>query len=61
MISSEIFDAMPARARERVYQRLSEILGGQDDSSKYSHLSLEDRRAILEILRETKPDFLNSK
>jgi hypothetical protein len=61
MIYSESFDAMPARARERVYQRLSEILSGQDQSSKYSHLSPEDRRAILEILQETKPEFLNSK
>jgi len=61
MIYSEIFDAMPVSARQRVYRRLAEVLSGQDQASKYSHLSPEDRRAILEILHDTKPEFLNSK
>ena len=33
--------------------RLSEILTGADQSPDYAHLSAEDRRAILEILRDT--------
>jgi hypothetical protein len=63
MIYSEIFDAMPSRARERVYQRLFDVLSGQDRSPKFGHLSDADRTAILEILRETKaglPDYWSS-
>ena len=55
MIYSEIFESMPAAARDRVYQRLNEVLSGKDQSLKYAHLSAEDRRVILEILRDTKP------
>jgi hypothetical protein len=54
MIYDAAFDAMPDLARERVYQRLSEILTGKDQGEAYARLSAADRRAILEILRETK-------
>jgi hypothetical protein len=57
MIYSEVFDSMPAPGRQRVYARLFSVLAGKDQSSKYSHLSSEDRRAILEILSDTKPTF----
>jgi hypothetical protein len=55
MIYSEIFESMPAPARDRIYQRLDEVLSGKDQSPKYGHLSAGDRRAIVEILRDTKP------
>ena len=54
MIYSAAFDAMPDTARERIYRRLYDVLTGQDQSKTYSRLSAEDRRAILEILRQTK-------
>lgn len=57
MVYSEIFDAMPERARERVYQRLHDVLSGKDGSGKFARLSAGDRRAILEILRDTKRDL----
>jgi hypothetical protein len=60
MIYSEIFDAMPATARERVYQRLFDVLSGKDRNPKFAHLSDSDRNAILEIIRDTKtgiPDY----
>ena len=63
MIYSEIFDAMPAPARERIYQRLFDVLSGKDRSPKFGHLSDADRSAILEIVRETKagvPDYWSS-
>ena len=47
MIYSRTFDALPGNVRERIYRRLFEVLSGKDQSP--------DRRAILEILRETKP------
>jgi hypothetical protein len=54
MIYSQAFDAMPQPARERIYQRIHNVLSGKDQDPKYAHLSADDRRAILEILRDTK-------
>ena len=55
LIYSEAFDALPQPAKDRIYQRLWEILTGKNDSKTYARLSETDRRSILEILRETKP------
>ena len=57
LIYSDAFDALPAPAREYVYRRLGEVLGGAEQGKEFAHLSAADRRAILEILLETKPDF----
>lgn len=54
LIYSEQFDGMPAVLRDRVYRRLWEILTGADQTPAYARLTAADRRAILEILRETK-------
>ena len=54
MIYSAAFDGMPEAARERIDQRLYEILSGKDQSKAFARLSAADRRAILEIVRETK-------
>jgi hypothetical protein len=54
LIYSASFDALPVEVQQPVYQRLWDILSNQDDSPEFAHLSKEDRRAILEILRETK-------
>jgi hypothetical protein len=55
MIYSETFDSMPAVVRERVYKRLYDVLSGKDTSKPFERLSADDRRAILEILLDTKP------
>ena len=57
MIYSAAFDGMPDKVRDRVYQRLFEILTGKDTSKTFASLSPETRGAILEILRATKPGF----
>jgi hypothetical protein len=57
LIYSEPFDAMPLAARAAVYARLWEVLSGRERSERYNVLSDADRQAILEILRETKPDL----
>jgi hypothetical protein len=62
MIYSAAFDGMPQMVRGRVYQRLYDILTGKDASKSVGGLSLEnlsaeDRRAILEILRDTKANL----
>jgi len=57
MIYSKSFDALPTGVKTYVYRRLNEVLGGQDKSKDYLHISAADRTAILEILRATKADF----
>jgi hypothetical protein len=51
------FAQMPDGVKSYVYRRLQEVLTGKDRSPAFAHLSDADRRAVLEILRETKPDF----
>ena len=43
--------------KSAVYRRMFEILSGTDGQAKYTRLSPDDRRAVLEILQDTKPDF----
>ncbi|MBZ5674816.1 MAG: hypothetical protein LAP61_11265 [Acidobacteriia bacterium] len=57
MIYSAAFDGMPDAVRNRVYQRLFEILTGKDTSKTFVGLTPESRSAILEILRATKPNL----
>jgi len=57
MVYSNLFDSLPQPISERVYRRLHEVLNGRDASPKYSKLSASDRRAVLEILRDTKPNL----
>ena len=57
LIYSKSFDALPQAAHDYVYRRLWEVLSGKDQSKPFAHLTTEDRKAILEILQETKPDF----
>jgi hypothetical protein len=55
MIYTPAFDGMPPLARDAVYTRMWEVLSGRETQPRYRVLSLADRRAIVEILRETKP------
>jgi hypothetical protein len=55
LIYSESFDALPVPVKERVYRRLLDVLTGRDTSPAFAHLSPDDRRAILEILADTRP------
>jgi hypothetical protein len=55
MIYTDAFEALPARAKAAVYARLWDILSGKEKDKTYATLSAADRRAIVEILRETKP------
>lgn len=57
MIYTPMFDALPDAAQAALADRLGAILSGRDTSPKYSHLAPADRRAILEILRETKGEL----
>lgn len=60
MIYSAAFDGMPDLVRQRVYQRLYEVLTGQDKNQAFAGLSAADRQAVLEIVRVTKPKLPSS-
>lgn len=55
LIYTDAFDALPAPMKAQVYQRPFDILTGKDQSAVFEKIPTETRRAILEILRETKP------
>ncbi len=60
LIYSDAFDELPQAARDRVYRRLWEVLTGRDTNAKFVKLSARDRKAIFQILLETKkglPDY----
>ncbi|HEY1303018.1 MAG TPA: hypothetical protein VGF24_05690 [Vicinamibacterales bacterium] len=54
MIYTPAFDGLPPRAKDAVYARMWEVLSGRDPSPRYKSLTLGDRQAIVEILRDTK-------
>jgi hypothetical protein len=57
MIYSDAFDGLPAAARDAIYRRMYAVLSGAEQTLRYSQLSPSDRRAIIDILRETKRDL----
>lgn len=57
LIYSEAFDALPKEAKEKVYARLYDVLTGKEKNEDYDVLSAESRKAIFEILRDTKSDL----
>jgi hypothetical protein len=58
MIYSTAFDGLPDSIRTRLSQRLWEVLTGKDHLEKFARLTGDDKKAILEILRDTKPALL---
>lgn len=57
MIYTEAFEALPTVTKTAIYRRMWAILSGRDTSQRYAHLSALDRRAVIEILRQTKTDL----
>jgi hypothetical protein len=53
MIYSAAFDGLPAEARDAIYRRIWQVLSGEVGS----RLPQADRRAVVEILRDTKKDL----
>jgi len=60
LIYGAAFNALPSTARQAVYGRLWEVLSGRDTRKITQQLSAADRQAILQILRDTKPDLPES-
>lgn len=63
MIYTEAFDALPTLALDAIYARLWAVLSGDVTEPPYDRLALDERQAIVEILRDTKsnlPDYFAS-
>ncbi len=57
LIYSPAFNELPKPVKEKIYARAFEVLSGKDASPDYKTLTPEIRRAVLEILADTKPDL----
>ena len=55
LIYSDSFNQLPVEVRDYVWQQLAEILTEETPPEKFKHLTAEDRKAIVEILRDTIP------
>jgi hypothetical protein len=53
-IYSDAFDALPTGAKDPIYRRMWQVLSGDERGDRYRALTVADRRAIVEILRDTK-------
>lgn len=53
MIYTDAFNSLPSKTKDAIYRRMWTILSGQEPS----RLSSADRDAVIEILRDTKPDL----
>ncbi len=57
LIYSPAFDALPASTLDAVYRRMWMVLSGEDGAKRYASLTLADRTAVVDILRETKKNL----
>ena len=53
LIYSDSFRTLPREMQSYVWNRIRDVLAGNDTSGKFAHLSPEDRQAITEILQQT--------
>jgi hypothetical protein len=57
LLDSEAFRKLPGMVRQKILERLHAVLLGEDPHSDFAGIPAEERRAVLEILRETCPDL----
>lgn len=57
LIYSSAFDGLPDCVRDFVYGRFADVLRSRGSDESFTHLLPEERRALLDILESTKPEF----
>lgn len=57
LVYTEAFDSLPGTVKQYLYRRIHEVLSATDLEKDYASLAAANRQAMLEILRETKPEF----
>jgi hypothetical protein len=57
LIYSRAFDALPQQMKDYLWLRLEQILTQADRSPTYATLTAQECKEVLQILRDTKPEF----
>jgi hypothetical protein len=57
MVYTDAFEGLPTGVKDAVYRRMFDILSARVTGQQYAHLTAADRRAIREILQDTKRDL----
>jgi hypothetical protein len=57
MVYSDAFDALTPDVKAALYRRMIDVLSNDRAYAAYAHVTADDRRAVVEILRATKTDF----
>jgi hypothetical protein len=57
MVYSDAFDGLLPQIKQAVYRRMLDTLGNDGPRAPRAGITAADRRAVLDILRDTKPDF----
>jgi hypothetical protein len=57
LVYSPAFDGLPKEMRNYLWMRLEQILTGRQPNEPYANMAESERTAVLEILRDTKPEF----
>ena len=57
LIYGVAFDGLPQAVRLQTYAKMRDVLTSDESSFKYRHVTRADRKAIMEILRDTKPEL----
>jgi hypothetical protein len=58
LIESRAFAALPEPALRRIARRMSDMLQSESPEAPYDRISAAERRTLVEILREIKPELL---
>jgi hypothetical protein len=57
LVYSPAFDGLPQEMRNYLWMRLEQIFSGREPNEPYASIAESDRREVLEILRDSKPEF----
>jgi hypothetical protein len=57
LVYSPSFDSLPQEMKNYLWMRLEQILTGREPNEPYPSMAVSDRAAVMEILRDTKPEF----
>jgi hypothetical protein len=57
LLYSPHFDGLPQVAKRALYERLAAALSGEGAGEDFAHLTADDRAAVRQIVRDTKPDL----
>ena len=61
MVYTAGYRQLPPMTRRHLAHRLQQVLTAKSSQDKFAHLGLDDRRVLLEILRATAPELIESR